>query len=47
MIEQTMDKYCERCGKEEFGTMLARNLNCLIWAFAASTTHRTLDTNRE
>ena len=47
MIEQTMNKYCARCGKEEFGTVLARNLNCSIQATTASTTHHALDINRD
>lgn len=40
-----IERYCSRYGNEEFGIVLAKNLNCLIRAFAASTTHRTFVTH--
>ena len=45
IIEHTIERYCSRCGIEEFCIVLARNLNCLIRPFTASTTHRTFVTH--
>lgn len=45
MIAHAIERYCSRYGIEEFCMVFAKNLNCLIRAFAASTTHRTLVTH--
>ncbi len=44
IIAHAIERYCSRYGIEEFCIVFAKNLNCLIRALTASTTHRTLVT---
>ena len=45
IIAHAIERYCSRYGIEEFGIVFAKNLNCLIRALTASTTHRTFVTH--
>jgi hypothetical protein len=45
IIAHAIERYCSREGNEEFWMVFAKNLNCLIRAFTASTTHRTFVTH--